>query len=58
MFLWQWFSEEPWLFSSSGKKPAEDVNNLQDYAKAKLQSFSWKKMYEACPFNNDQSEFL
>jgi len=24
------------------KKAAEDVNNLQDYAKAKLQSFYWK----------------
>jgi len=41
------------------EKTAEDINNLQDYAKAKLQSFSWKKkMQETCPFNNNQPEFL
>lgn len=46
------------VYSAAMEKNSEDVNNLQDYAKAKLQSFSWKKMHKACSFNNDQPEFL
>lgn len=47
-------------YSAAVEKTAEDVNNLQDYAKAKLQSFPWeeKKKHEACSFNSYQPEFL